>query len=85
MKKISMIFGAILCVGLTIAFAACSKSHDSHNCECLIEWDYTGEILTISMGEVDKECSEITFSDIVRHIGGDATDASEYNWTCYEK
>ncbi|MBQ9417886.1 MAG: hypothetical protein IJU19_04815 [Bacteroidales bacterium] len=82
MKRKSMILGAILCVALTVVFVACSKTH---NCECLLGWNYTGETHTISMGEVEKECSSITFSDIVSHVGGDATGASEYRWSCYEK
>lgn len=80
MKKKSMILGAIFCVTLTIAFVACSKSH---NCECMVS--YRGQTMTISMGEQDKECSSITFRDIVSHVGGDATDPTGYSWNCYEK
>ncbi len=82
MKKITLFLGAILCVALSVAFVACSKTY---NCECLVTWHYTGETHTISMGEGEKECNALGFSDIVSHVGGNATDASEYSWSCYEK
>ncbi|MBP5541369.1 MAG: hypothetical protein J6X88_06930 [Bacteroidales bacterium] len=82
MKKKSMILGVILCVSLTIVLAACSKEY---SCECLVTWHVTGETQTISMGTGEKECSSLGFSDIVSHVGGNATDAYNYTWSCYEK
>ncbi len=65
---------------LTIAFAACSKTH---NCECLVS--YYGETQTISMGEYDGECSSISIYEIASHVGGNVNDPQNYRWSCYEK
>lgn len=82
MKKISISLGVILGFSLAVFFVACSKEY---NCECLVNWHVTGETHTISMGTGEKECRSLGFSDVVSHVGGTATDASEYSVSCYEK
>ena len=83
MKKTSIILGTILGLSLAVFFVACSKK--TYSCECLITWHVTGETHTISMGTGEKECKSLGFSDIISHVGGDATNSSEYSWTCYDK
>lgn len=82
MKKTSIILGTVLALSMAVFFVACSKEY---SCECLVTWYETGETHTISMGTGSKECKSLSFSDIISHVGGDATNASEYNWSCYEK
>lgn len=87
MKKTSIILGTILGLSLAVFFVACSKEEEkkTYSCECLITWHVTGETHTISMGTGEKECKSLGFSDIISHVGGDATNSSEYSWTCYDK
>lgn len=87
MKNSSIYLGIILGLTIISVFAACSKDDDEkqYSCECLIYWDVTGETHTISMGTGTKECKSLSFKDIVSHVGGDATDSSEYEWKCYDK
>lgn len=86
MKKTSIILGTVLALSMAVFFVACSKEEDkTYSCECFVTWYETGESHTISMGTGSKECKSLSFSDIVSHVGGDATNASEYNWYCYEK
>lgn len=84
MKKSSVYLGIILGLALVSVFVACSKDDDDkHNCECLVS--HYGQTLTVSMGHGNKECQNLTFRDIVNHVGGDATDSSSYDWMCYDK
>lgn len=75
-----MILGAILSVSLTVLLIACSKKKD---CECQIE--YMGQSTSVSFSDYDGECSSISFSEIVNHVGGDATSSAGYHWHCYER
>lgn len=84
MKKTSIILGTVLALSMAVFFVACSKEK-TYSCECFVTLNYTGESHTISMGTGSKECKSLGFNDIISHVGGDATNASEYSWSCYEK
>ena len=78
-----MILSTALCIGLTIAFVSCSKTYD---CECLVSHKELNETITVSMGEVEKKCSSITWHDIISHLGyGDERAEPYHTWSCYEK
>jgi len=82
MKKKSMILGAILCVSLTVLLVACSKTK---NCDCILEDLDTHATVTVSFSDYDKECSSISYSEIMSKVGGDRTDFSGLAKNCYEK
>lgn len=85
MKKKSMLLGAILCVAITILLSACSKGK---NCDCTVSYyddDYYTQNTTVSFSDYDGDCRSITFREIVDHVGGDATNSSDYDWLCYER
>lgn len=84
MKKIKLFLGAILCVALSVAFVACSKT----DCECMVSFDdgsYSGINQTISMNDYDGECSSISLNEIASHVGGYVDDPRDYAYSCYEK
>ncbi len=85
MKSPIIYLGIILGFALAVFFVACSNDEEdkTYSCECLVT--YQRQTLTVSMGQGHKECKSLSFKDIVSHVGGDATDSSEYSWMCYDK
>jgi len=80
MKKKSIFLEVILCVTLAFMFAACNKTH---SCECLVSG--YGTTQTISMGEYEGNCRDISIFEIANHVGGYIDNPYNYDWRCYEK